>query len=54
MAPQIVSILPQGHEESEYVLSFEIGQWEGGQILKEGFTSTVALLPFALREVFGL
>ena len=20
----------QGHEDSEYVLSFEIGQWEGG------------------------
>ena len=22
--------LPQGHEDSEYVLSFEIRQWEGG------------------------
>ena len=22
--------LPQGHEDSEYVLNFEIGQWESG------------------------
>ena len=27
-APQIVLRLPQGHEDSEYVLSFEIGQRE--------------------------
>ena len=25
-APQMVLALPQGHEDSEYVLSFEIGQ----------------------------
>ena len=29
-APQIVLRLPQSHENSEYVLSFEIGQREGG------------------------
>ena len=28
--PQIVLKLPQGHEDSEYVLSFEIGQRERG------------------------
>ena len=28
-APQMVLILPQGHEDSEYMLSFEIGQREG-------------------------
>ena len=30
MAPRMVLKLPQGHEDSEYVLSFEIGQREGG------------------------
>ena len=30
LAPQMVLKLPQGHEDSEYVLSFEIGQREGG------------------------
>ena len=29
-APQVVLSLPQGHEGSEYMLSFEIGQREGG------------------------
>ena len=29
-APQMVLKLPHGHEDSEYVLSFEIGQREGG------------------------
>ena len=29
-APQMVLILRQGHEGSEYVLSFEIGQRESG------------------------
>ena len=29
-APQMVLKLPQGHEDSKYVLSFEIGQREGG------------------------
>ena len=29
-APKIVLKLPQGHESSKYVLSFEIGQQEGG------------------------
>ena len=28
--PQMVLKLPQAHEDSEYVLSFEIGQREGG------------------------
>ena len=27
-APQIFLNLPRCHEDSEYVLSFEIGQWE--------------------------
>ena len=30
MAPQMVLKLPQSHEDSEHVLSFEIGQREGG------------------------
>ena len=30
LAPQIDLNLPQGHEDSEYVLSFEIEQQEGG------------------------
>ena len=29
-APQMVLNLPEGHEGSEHVLSFEIGQQEGG------------------------
>ena len=29
-APQMVLTLPHGHEGSEYVLSYEIGQQEGG------------------------
>ena len=29
-APQIILNIPQSHEDSEYVLSFEIGQREGG------------------------
>jgi len=29
-APRMVLLLPQGHEDSECVLSFEIGQREGG------------------------
>ena len=28
--PPMVLRLPQGHEDSEYALSFEIGQWESG------------------------
>ena len=27
---EMVLKLPQGHEDTEYVHSFEIGQWEGG------------------------
>ena len=30
MTPQMVSKFPQGHEDSEYVHSFKIGQREGG------------------------
>ena len=30
MVPQLVLKLPQGHEDSECVFSFEIGQREGG------------------------
>ena len=38
----MVLILPQGHESSEYVLSFEIGQREGGfySARTDGLTET--------------
>ena len=35
LASHTVLIFPQGHEDSEYVLSFEYGQQEGGFLANE-------------------